>query len=161
MKKKKITKTNAMRILDREKIPYETRSYQVDENDLSGLHVAQNTGQDPKTVFKTLVLKGEPNGYFVCCIPVDSELDLKKAAKASGNKRAAMIHVKELKDVTGYIRGGCSPIGMKKDYPIFLDESAQAHPIISISAGMRGEQILLDPTYLVENFKATPVSITE
>ncbi len=161
MKKKKTNKTNAMRILENEKIPYEVKTYEVDESDLSGKHVVEETGQDPAMVFKTLVLKGEPNGYFVCVIPVLEELDLKKAAKLSGNKRCSMIHVKEIKDVTGYVRGGCSPIGMKKAYPTYIDESALGLERISVSAGVRGEQILLSPSHLLENFKVLPGALTE
>lgn len=138
-------KTNAMRMLDRAKIPYEVRAYEVDENDLSGEHVASQLGEDFECVFKTLVLKGERTGYIVCCIPVHRELDLKKAAKAAGDKRAEMLPLKELLPVTGYIRGGCSPVGMKKHFPTFIHQSAQAQDHIAVSAGVRGAQIILSP----------------
>lgn len=160
MKHKKIAKTNAMRILDREGVIYETRSYEADPSDLSGMHAAQEIGQDPDTVFKTLVLHGEPGGYFVCCIPVDTELDLKKAARASGNKRCSMLHVRDLKDVTGYIRGGCSPIGMKKRFPTFLEQRALNYDVIGISAGLRGEQILIDPKILCDCFDIIPADLS-
>lgn len=115
-------KTNVMRLLDAAKIPYEAKSYPVDEEDLSGSHAADMMGVDHGSMFKTLVLKGEKTGYLVCCIPVDDEVDLKKAARAAGDKKVEMIHMKDLLPVTGYIRGGCSPIGMKKKFPTYLDE---------------------------------------
>lgn len=138
-------KTNAMRMLDRAKIPYEVREYDVDENDLSGEHVAAQLGEDFDRVFKTLVLRGERTGYIVCCIPVDRELDLKKAAKAAGYKRAELLPLKELLPVTGYIRGGCSPVGMKKHFPTFIHESALEQDHIAVSAGVRGAQVILSP----------------
>ena len=112
-----MTKTNVMRLLDAAKIPYKTAEYEYDENDLNGMHAAAAIGADPETIFKTLVARGDKTGPVVFCIPVCCELDLKKAAKASGNKKVELIHVKELLGLTGYIRGGCSPIGMKKQYP--------------------------------------------
>lgn len=138
-------KTNAMRMLDRAKIPYEVREYEVDENDLSGEHVALQLGEDFECVFKTLVLKGERTGYIVCCIPVHRELDLKKAARAAGDKRAELLPLRELLPVTGYIRGGCSPVGMKKHFPTFIHQSAQGEGHIAVSAGVRGAQIILSP----------------
>lgn len=138
-------KTNAMRMLDRAKIAYTVREYEVDENDLSGEHVAAQLGEPFECVFKTLVLKGERTGYIVCCIPVDKELDLKKAAKAAGDKRAELLPLKELLPVTGYIRGGCSPIGMKKHFPTFVHQSALEQGHIAVSAGVRGAQIVLTP----------------
>lgn len=142
-------KTNAMRMLDKAKIQYETREYEVDEHDLSGSHAADQMGMDHGSVFKTLVLKGDRSGFLVCCIPVDLELDLKKTAGASGDKRVEMIPVKELLAVTGYVRGGCSPIGMKKRFPTFVEESALLFKTITISAGIRGRQIVISPQSLV------------
>lgn len=137
-----------MRLLDAAGIPYRTMEYEVDENDLSGIHVAQQLGQDPDTCFKTLVLKGEKTGYLVCCIPVAEELDLKKAAKAAGDKKVEMLPMKELLPTTGYIRGGCSPIGMKKKFPTYIEETAILFDEIAVSAGMRGAQIILNPEAL-------------
>ncbi|MEG1615567.1 MAG: Cys-tRNA(Pro) deacylase [Bacteroidales bacterium] len=144
----KIPKTNAARLLDKSKIPYELISYEVDENDLAATHVAHQLGQDIKQVFKTLVLRGDKNGIFVCVIPGDSEVDLKKAAKVSGNKSAAMIQMKELLPLTGYIRGGCSPIGMKKNFPTFMHSSCSEYDYIFISAGVRGVQVKINPLEL-------------
>lgn len=149
MAKKKIDKTNAMRILDRSKIPYEIMTYTVDESDLSGEHAAAELGLDPKRVYKTLVLKGDKKGHLVAVIPVDGTLDLKALARVSGNKSVEMIHVKELFDLTGYIRGGCSPIGMKKLFPTYLDESCMVFETIVFSAGQRGMQIVAAPADLV------------
>ena len=136
-------KTNVMRLLDRAKIPYESREYAFSEEDLSGVHAADVLGLPYGQVFKTLVLRGDKTGYFVCCIPVDREIDLKKAAKVSGNKKAELLHVKELLPLTGYIRGGCSPIGMKKQFPTYIDELAEGQERISISAGQRGLKVLM------------------
>lgn len=138
-------KTNVMRLLDAAKIPYTPGFYQVDENDLSGSHAADLMGVDHDQMYKTLVLKGEKTGYLVCCIPVDEELDLKKVAKAAGDKKVEMIHVKDMLKITGYIRGGCSPIGMKKKYPTYIEETAQLYDTITVSAGQRGAQITLAP----------------
>lgn len=139
-----------MRLLDAAKIPYKTAEYEVDENDLSGIHVAEQLGQPAEQVFKTLVLKGERTGFFVCCIPVDKELDLKKAAKAAGDKKAEMLPLKDLLPTTGYIRGGCSPIGMKKKFPTFIDETAELFDEIAVSAGVRGAQIIINGENLSE-----------
>jgi len=155
MKEHKKEKTNVMRLLDAAKIPYRTMEYEVDETDLSGLHVAQQLGQDPDTCFKTLVLKGEKTGYLVCCIPVAQELDLKKVARAAGDKKVEMLPMKELLPVTGYIRGGCSPIGMKKKFPTYVDETAILFEEIAVSAGMRGAQVILDPQRLAEYVDAS------
>ena len=141
----KIHKTNAIRILDKSKIPYNIVTYQVDESDLSAVHVADQLNQNVKQVFKTLILKGDKTGYFVCIIPGDDEVNLKKAAKVSGNKNAEMIPMKDLLSVTGYIRGGCSPIGMKKIYPTYIHESSTDFEYIYISAGIRGMQICINP----------------
>lgn len=149
-KTEKTEKTNVMRLLDAAGIPYRSMEYPVDENDLSGVHVAAVLGQDVDTVFKTLVLKGEKTGYLVCCIPVDEELDLKKAAKVAGDKKVEMIAMKELLPVTGYIRGGCSPVGMKKKFPTFIEERAVKQEKIALSAGMRGVQIIVDPQKIVD-----------
>lgn len=141
----KTMKTNVMRLLDKAKISYEAKEYPVDENDLSGSHAADLLGVDHGSVFKTLVLKGEKTGFLVCCIPVDGEVDLKKAAKAAGDKKVEMLPMKELLPTTGYIRGGCSPVGMKKRFPTFLDETALNYEQIAVSAGQRGFQVLVSP----------------
>ncbi|MCI9584801.1 Cys-tRNA(Pro) deacylase [Clostridiaceae bacterium] len=143
-----MTKTNVMRLLDAAGIEYSVGEYEVDEHDLSGSHAADVMGVDHDTMYKTLVLKGDKNGYLVCCIPVDEELDLKKAAKASGDKKVEMIHMKELLPLTGYMRGGCSPVGMKKKFPAFIEETAVLFDEISVSAGQRGVQVRLNPEKL-------------
>lgn len=140
-----MVKTNVMRLLDAAGIAYRAGTYEVDENDLSGSHAADLMGVDHDQMYKTLVLKGEKTGYLVCCIPVDEELDLKKAAKAAGDKKVEMIHVKDMLGLTGYIRGGCSPIGMKKKYPTYIEETAQLFDVVTISAGQRGVQVTLNP----------------
>lgn len=145
----KINKTNAARLLDKAAIPYELIPYEVDEKDLTALHVASQLGEDIATVFKTLVLHGDKSGYFVCVIPGDREIDLKLAAKASGNKKAELIPLKELLPVTGYIRGGCSPIGMRKCFPTLIHSSCLNFPHIYISAGIRGLQIKIAPDRLI------------
>ena len=141
----KINKTNAARLLDKAKIAYELIPYEVDENDLSAIHVADSLGENIEQVFKTLVLHGDKNGHFVCVIPGEHEVDLKLAAKASGNKKCDLIPMKELLPLTGYIRGGCTPIGMKKPFPTYIHESCLNYPYIYISAGQRGLQPKLDP----------------
>lgn len=143
-------KTNAIRLLESQGIIFKTQDYAVDENDLSGEHMANQMGIPAEQVFKTLVLKGENNGYFVCCIPANFEIDLKKAARVSSDKKAEMIHVKDLLAITGYIRGGCSPIGMKKNYPTFIDETAILFDKIYVSAGVRGTMILIAPEDLIK-----------
>lgn len=147
-------KTNVMRILDRAKIPYESREYAWSEEDLSGVHAAEALGYPCEMVYKTLVLHGDKHGHFVCCIPVDQEIDLKQAAKVSGNKSAELIPVKELEPLTGYIRGGCSPIGMKKQLPTYIEAAAENRERISISAGQRGVQVLLAPDALAAQIRA-------
>ena len=142
-------KTNAARLLDKAGIAYNLTTYEVDENDLSAVHVAQQLGVDTGLLFKTLVLRGDRNGIFVCVISGDAEVDLKKAAKVSGNKNADLIAMKELLPLTGYIRGGCSPIGMKKRFPTFIDSLALTRPEIYISTGIRGLQIKLAPDNLI------------
>lgn len=146
-----MNKTNAMRILERAKIPYETASYSYDEDDLSGVHAAaQITVITPEQCFKTLVARGERSGVVVFCVPVAAELDMKAAAAAAGDKRVELIHVKELPGLTGYIRGGCSPVGMKKAYPTYIDASARSYDRIGVSAGMRGLQVIVPPLPLAE-----------
>ena len=140
-----MTITNAMRLLKQAGIPFDTSEYEVDESDLSGVHAAQMLGVDADCVFKTLVGRGALNSLYVFVIPVAEELDLKKCALAAGEKRIEMIHVKELQGLTGYIRGGCSPIGMKKKYPTFIDEIAVLFDRIYVSAGLRGQQLILNP----------------
>ncbi len=155
----KVQKTNAMRMLDRAKIPYEIFTYEVDENDLSGTHVADDVGLPYSQVFKTLVAKGDKTGYVVFVIPVDCEIDLKAAAVASGNKRVEMIAVKDLLSVTGYIRGGCSPVGMKKQFPTYFDQTVTKHDKIAVSAGVRGCQLFLESEKLIEFTKAEIKSV--
>ena len=155
-----MTKTNAMRMLDKAKIKYEALEYEVDENDLSGVSIAKKVGLDCEMVFKTLVAKGDKTGPVVMCIPVDKEIDLKKAAAVTKNKKIEMIHVKDLLALTGYIRGGCSPIGMKKKFPTFIDESCLNFEKITVSAGVRGCQLLLDRAELIEYTDANLCSIT-
>ena len=150
-----MVKTNVMRLLDAAGIPYETGTYEVDENDLSGSHAADLMGVDHDSMYKTLVLKGEKKGYLVCCIPVDEEVDLKLAARAAGEKKVEMIHVKDMLAVTGYIRGGCSPIGMKKKFPTYIDETCILFDEIAVSAGARGKQIILSPDDLISYTAAT------
>ena len=142
-------KTNAIRILESKGIPFQTLVYEVSEDDFSGETVAQKINADPDSVFKTLVGRGDKAGLVVFCIPVTAELDLKKAAEASGNKKVEMIKQKELLPLTGYVKGGCSPIGMKKPYPTFIDETAQLFDKVYFSAGIRGTQILLRADDLV------------
>ena len=145
-----MVKTNAMRLLEAEKIKYRCKTYEYDERDLSGVSAAAKLNMPPEQLFKTLVTKGDKTGYLVFCIPVAEELDLKKAAVCSKNKKIEMLHVKDLLPVTGYIRGGCSPIGMKKKFPTYIDETAQLFDEIGVSAGVRGCQIILSPDDLVE-----------
>lgn len=149
-KDKGIAKTNAARLLDSAGIAYELIPYSYSEDDLSAQSVAAELGEDIDMVFKTLVLRGDKNGLFVCVIPGDFEVDLKTAARLSGNKSCEMVHVKELLPLTGYIRGGCSPIGMKKQYPTFVHESALLYDYIYISAGQRGLQLKISPQDLID-----------
>ena len=155
-----MNKTNAMRQLDKANINYETIEYEVDENDLSGIHIAETTGMNPDIMFKTLVAKGEKSGPLVFCIPVNLELDLKKCAAAVKDKRVELIPVKELLGLTGYIRGGCSPIGMKKKIPTFFDESALLYDKITVSAGVRGCQLLIDREKLISYINAELFNLT-
>ncbi len=155
-----MNKTNAMRILDKAGIAYQTVEYEVDENDLSGMHIAEQTGLAPEMMFKTLVTRGEKRGPIVFCIPVNAELDLKKCARAAGDKRVELIAVKELLGLTGYIRGGCSPIGMKKGFPTYFDETAILFDKITVSAGVRGCQLVLDRENLTDFIKAELCDLT-
>ena len=159
-KREKPQKTNAMRELDRAGIAYEVRTYEVDESDLSGVHVAEQLGEEPGQGFKTLVCEAPGGGHVVCCIPVAEELDLKRAAAVAGEKTLAMIHVRDLVPVTGYMRGGCSPIGMKKRFPIIIDESCLLWDTIFISGGRRGIQLVIAPGDLVAFTGATVAEIT-
>lgn len=157
----KIQKTNAARLLDKQKIDYELVPYQVDENDLSAVHVAAQLGEDIGQVFKTLVLQGDKTGYFVCVIPGAAEVDLKKAAKVSGNKNCALIHQRDLLSLTGYIRGGCSPVGMKKLFPTYFHESCMQHTVIFVSAGVRGLQFKISPNDLLSASRGKTADIIE
>lgn len=154
-----INKTNAARLLDKAKIAYELVPYAVDENNLAADHVAEELGEDINQVFKTLVLHGDKCGYFVCVIPGNMEVDLKAAAKAAGAKKAEMIPMKELLPLTGYIRGGCSPIGMKKSFPTFFHSTATDFDVIYVSAGVRGLQFKIAPADLIAYVRATIADI--
>ena len=158
---KSTKKTNAARILDRMGIGYELKEYPVDVNDLSAVNVAAKVGMPVQQVFKTLVARGDKNGVLMACIPGDGELDLKALAAASGNKKTEMVHLKEVLGLTGYIRGGCSPLGAKKEYPVYLDKSAENWEIIAISAGKRGEQIMIAPADLVQAVHAVVTEIVK
>ena len=151
----KITKTNAARLLDKAGISYELILYEVDPENLAATHVAEQLGEDIERVFKTLVLRGDRNGIFVCVVPGDMEVDLKAAAKISGNKSAEMIAMKELLPTTGYIRGGCSPIGMKKHFPTYIHATAVDFDFIYVSAGVRGIQVKIAPQSLISFIGAT------
>lgn len=150
----KINKTNAARLLDKAGIKYELIPYVVDEKDLSAVHVAEQLKEPIEMVFKTLVLHGDKTGYFVAVIPGDKEVNLKMAAKVSGNKNCDMIPMKDLLSVAGYIRGACSPVGMKKLYPTYIHETALEHEYIYVSAGQRGLQLKVNPKELIEEVKA-------
>ena len=155
-----MTTTNAMRLLTKAGIPFDTSEYPVDESDLSGVHAAEALGVEPDRVFKTLVARGDRKGLSVFCIPVAEELDLRKCAAATGDKKIEMIHVKELPGLTGYIRGGCSPIGMKKKYPTWIDETAVLFDRIYVSAGLRGQQLVLAPDDLKRAAQAEYADLT-
>ena len=152
---KKIEKTNAARLLDKAGISYKLIPYEFDENDLAAQHVADSLGQDIARVFKTLVLHGDKTGHIVCVVPGNAEVDLKALAKASGNKKVEMIAMKDLLSVTGYIRGGCSPVGMKKRFPTFFHSTATDFETIYVSAGVRGLQIEIAPKDLIDFVGAT------
>ena len=159
--KEKINKTNVARLLDKANVKYELIPYEVDENDLSAIHVAESLGENIEQVFKTLVLHGDKTGYFVCVVPGEHEVNLKLAAKVSGNKKCDLIPMKDLLPLTGYIRGGCSPIGMKKHFPTYIHETCEQFPYIYVSAGIRGLQIKLAPTDLIKESKAVICSLFE
>lgn len=154
------SKTNAVRLVEQAGISCKEQFYEYQEDDLSGMHAAQVLGMPPEQVFKTLVARGPKTGIHVYCIPVCCELDLKKAAKVAGDKSMELVAVKELLPLTGYIRGGCSPVGMKKQYPTFLDETCILFEEIAVSAGERGHQMLLNPEDLVKITNATYADIT-
>jgi Cys-tRNA(Pro)/Cys-tRNA(Cys) deacylase len=154
-------KTNAARLLDARGIPYQLAEYEVDESDLSAATLALKIGQNIEQVFKTLVLRGDKTGVFVVLVPGNAEVDLKKAAKISGNKNAAMVQQKELLPLTGYIRGGCSPLAMKKPYPVYMHESCLLFGFIYVSAGQRGLQIKIDPSDLIKTTGAVAGDVAE
>lgn len=156
----KTNKTNAARLLDQHKISYELIPYEVDENDLGAQHIADVLGENIEQVFKTLVLHGDRSGYFVCVIPGAEEVDLKKAAKATGNKKCDLIPMKELLPLSGYIRGGCSPVGMKKPFPTYIHSSIESYNHVYVSAGIRGLQFKIDPQDLINITKATVCDLT-
>ena len=156
---KKIAKTNAARLLDAAAVQYELSPYEVDESDLGAQHIADQLGENIDQVFKTLILQGEKTGHFVCVIPGAEEVDLKKAARVSGNKKVDLIPMKELLPTTGYIRGGCSPVGMKKPFPTFIDESCILYDYIYVSAGVRGLQFKIDPQTLADFVEAQLVDL--
>lgn len=158
---KKIEKTNAARLLDRANIPYELVPYEVDEQHLAATHVAEQLGEPIEQVFKTLILRGDRNGFLVCVIPGNEEVDLKKAARISGNKRVAMLPMKELLPTTGYIRGGCSPIGMKRRFPTYLHTTCAQFDHIYISAGVRGLQLRIAPDALIAYCEAEVADLVE
>ena len=160
MKKSKIEKTNAARLLDKAGIRYELVPYEVDETDLSAGHIASQLDEPVEQVFKTLVMEGDRTGHFVCVIPGNREVDLKAAAKVSGNKKCDLIPMKELLPLTGYVRGGCSPVGMKKPFPTYFDSSASIHPFIYVSAGVRGLQLKISPSDIVEYVGASLAGIS-
>ncbi len=153
----KTQKTNAMRLLEAAKVPFETRAYVVDEDNLAAQHIADELNEDINCVFKTLVLRGERSGFLVCVIPGNCEVDLKKAAYAAGDKKVEMIAMKELLPTTGYIRGGCSPVGMKKPFPTYFHRTAYDFEKIYVSAGIRGLQLEIAPDALI-NFVGAKVT---
>ncbi len=155
-----MTKTNAMRLLEAAGIEFEVLEYPVDENDLSGESVARKTGKAHEQIFKTLVFSGEKNGFGVCCIPTCEELNLKKTAKLFGEKKVEMLHVKDLLKTTGYIRGGCSPVGMKKQFPTVIDETACLFDKIYVSAGVRGMMLGVEPQTLADFVNARLADVT-
>lgn len=144
------TKTNAVRLVEQAGIPCREAFYEFDENDLNGMHAAEALSMPPEQVFKTLVARGERTGINVFCIPVCCELDLKKAARAAGDKNMELITVKELLPLTGYVRGGCSPVGMKKKFPTFIDETCILWEEMAVSAGERGHQLIVNPELLAQ-----------
>jgi len=156
-----MTVTNAMRLLKQAGIEFDTSTYEVDESDLSGVHLAEVLDVDVDCVFKTLVTRSDKRNIYVFCIPAAQELDLKKCAAAVGEKKIEMTQVKELLGLTGYIRGGCSPVGMKKKFPTVFDETAQLFDKIYVSAGQRGIQMIVDPMLLAEYVEAKFADVTK
>lgn len=157
--KARIQKTNAMRALERAGIPFEVLTYEVDEGDLSGIHVSEQLGEDPEQGFKTLVTVSPAGEHVVCCVPVARELDLKAAARAAGQKSLAMLPVRDLLPTTGYMRGGCSPVGMKRGFPTLIDASCERMGRIFISGGRRGVQLKLAPRDLIAHIGALTADI--
>lgn len=155
------TKTNAVRLIQQAGISCREAFYEFDESDLSGIHAANAIGKPPEEVFKTLVARGERTGINVFCVPVCFELNLKKAARAAGDKNMELVAVRELLGLTGYIRGGCSPVGMRKKYPVYLDETCELYDEIAVSAGERGHQMLVPPMDLARFLGAKLVDITD
>lgn len=153
--------TNAMRLLKAAGIAFDVMTYEVDESDLSGVSVARKTGVAPEEVFKTLVLKGERKGVMVCVLPVQLEVDLKKLAQACGDKKVEMVHMRDILALTGYIRGGCSPVGMKKKYATYIDETCTLCDKIAISAGLRGAQLYLKPQDLIDYTQAVVCDVAQ
>ena len=162
-RREKVAKTNAMRELEEAGVSFESVTYEVDEEDTSselGLHIAEALGDDPASSFKTLVCTSSSGGHVVCCIPVAAELDLKKAAAAAGEKSLVLMHVRDLEPTTGYVRGGCSPVGMKKEFPTYIDETAMLFDAIAVSGGMRGVQLIVNPDQLLGFVKGEYVDLT-
>ena len=163
-RKERVQKTNAMRELERGGVAYTVVTYDTTNEDLStgvGVRISEMLGEDPDSAFKTLVTTTPSGGHVTCCIPVAEELDLKKAAAAAGEKTLRMMHVRDLEPTTGYVRGGCTPVGMKKQFPTYLDETAQLYDEIGISAGCRGCQVLLNPEQLADYVNASLCDLTE
>ena len=154
-------KTNAVRLVQQAGIPCKECFYEYDENDLSGTHIADQIGLPYEMVFKTIVTKGDKNGYAVFCIPCHLEINLKRAASATGNKKLEPVQVKELLGLTGYIRGGCSPVGMKKKFPTYFDKSVEAEERITVSSGVRGAQLILSPTELIKYLGAKIADVVD
>ena len=154
-------KTNAIRLLEQAGLSFRIVEYAYDANDLNGMHVSEQTGMPPEQVFKTLVTRGEKRGILVFCIPVCCELDLRKAARSADDKKVELIHVRELQNLTGYIRGGCSPVGMKKQFPTFIDETVQLYSEIAVSGGARGIQIVISPDDLIRYGNITTADLTQ
>ena len=156
-----MNKTNAMRLLDAAKIKYEVLEYTVDENNLAGTHIADQLGLSYEMVFKTIVTRGDKTGHIVFCIPCDKEIDLKKAASVTGNKKLEPVQVKELLGLTGYIRGGCSPVGMKKKFPTYFHQSVENEKQITVSSGVRGAQLVVSPAELIKYLGAKIVDVAK
>ncbi len=156
-----MAKSNAVRLLDERKVPYELRVYEVDPNDLSAESVAEKIGLPAEQVFKTLVVRGDRNGVCMAVVPGNMELDLKALAKLSGDRRIEMVPLKDVQPLTGYIRGGVTALAAKKEFPVYLDETAILFDVVSVSAGVRGTQILLNPTDYIATVNATTGEISK